>query len=48
MSSYILHGLNIESNISSIKIELGTNQKEVENLVKDISTLHNIFIEEFS
>ncbi len=47
MSSYILHGLNIESNISSIKIELGTNQKEVENLVKDISTLHNIFIEEF-
>lgn len=47
MSTQILHGLNIESNIPSMKIELGTNQKEIEELVKEISVIHPIFTKEF-
>lgn len=46
MSTQILHGLNIESNISTIKINLGTNQKEVTELLNKINSFHSIFFEE--
>jgi D-alanine-D-alanine ligase-like ATP-grasp enzyme len=46
MSIRILHGLNIESNIPTIKIDLGTNQKEVLKLLDKVNSFHPIFFEE--
>jgi len=48
MANQILHGLNIESYISTIKIELGTNQKEVLTILKKVNSFHPLFIEEYS
>ena len=46
MSTQIFHGLNIESNIPTIKIELGTNQQDVLKLLGKINSFHPIFFEE--
>ena len=46
MSTHILHGLNIESSIPTIKIDLGTNQEDVLKLLNKINSFHTIFFEE--
>jgi len=47
MANQILHGLNIESHISTIKINLGTNQKEVESILKKVDDFHPLFLEKY-
>ena len=48
MANQVLHGLNIESPISIIKIDLGTNQKDVLDILKKIDSFHPILLEEYT
>jgi D-alanine-D-alanine ligase-like ATP-grasp enzyme len=48
MGHQILHGLNIESKFPTIKIDLGTNQKELLEIIEKIDSFHPLFLEEYT
>jgi len=48
MGHQILHGLNIESKFPTIKIDLGTSQEELLEIIKKIDSFHPLFLEEYT